>query len=180
MSVIHVFLDADPALAGNIPDVPVSNTGLTALGEAVATASTPFVDGDKGVSALVVRKNTAATLVNTDGDYSLLIVDEEGKLWVRDDAPTTPTLDGVTLESADTEYTRDLPNNVKSIMFRTRDDADIRYAYESGKVATGAVPYVTLRSGEVYNVERINLAAGAALYFASDTPGVYVEIEAWS
>ena len=39
-----------------------------------------FTDTDKGVLALTVRKDTAASLVNTDGDYSGLLVDDLGRL----------------------------------------------------------------------------------------------------
>ena len=37
---------------------------------------------DKGIMALAVRKDTAAALASTDGDYIPLIVDDTGQLWV--------------------------------------------------------------------------------------------------
>lgn len=43
---------------------------------------------DEGILALVVRKDTAASLAGTDGDYTGLIVDASGKLWVN--AALTP------------------------------------------------------------------------------------------
>jgi hypothetical protein len=42
----------------------------------------PHVSGDPGTAALVVRKDVAASLADTDGDYSLLIVDASGRLHV--------------------------------------------------------------------------------------------------
>ena len=44
---------------------------------------------DYGVPALVVRKNTAASLCTTDADYSMLIVDTNGRLHVIDPSTTT-------------------------------------------------------------------------------------------
>ena len=39
--------------------------------------------GDSGVMVLGVRKDTAAALAGTDGDYIPLIVDSSGRLWVQ-------------------------------------------------------------------------------------------------
>jgi hypothetical protein len=43
--------------------------------------------GDKGLMALAVRKDTAAALAGTDGDYIPLIVDATGQLYVKADVP---------------------------------------------------------------------------------------------
>ena len=40
------------------------------------------LDGDPGVQALAVRKDTGATIAGTDGDYSPLQVDSSGNLRV--------------------------------------------------------------------------------------------------
>lgn len=42
----------------------------------------PHVSGDRGTVALVVRKDTAASLSDLDGDYSLLQVDANGRLRI--------------------------------------------------------------------------------------------------
>lgn len=56
-----------------------SATNSTAL---IKTEDTAHASGDKGVMALVVRKDTAAALAGTDGDYAPLEVDASGRLWV--------------------------------------------------------------------------------------------------
>lgn len=53
-----------------------AGTALLAKAEDAAHTS-----GDEGILALVVRKDTAASLAGTDGDYSGLIVDSIGRLW---------------------------------------------------------------------------------------------------
>lgn len=45
--------------------------------------------GDSGIPVLVVRKDTAATLAGTDGDYTLLIVDANGRLHTLDNTGAT-------------------------------------------------------------------------------------------
>lgn len=42
----------------------------------------PHISGAKGTAALVVRKDTGATLADTDGDYTLLQVDASGNLRI--------------------------------------------------------------------------------------------------
>ena len=50
----------------------------------------PHASGDGGVLALVVRKDTAAALAGTDGDYIPLTVDSTGRLWVNGSGVTQP------------------------------------------------------------------------------------------
>jgi len=47
--------------------------------------------GEKGFAAMVVRKDTAAALCDTDGDYTMLITDANGKLHVYDSGITDIT-----------------------------------------------------------------------------------------
>lgn len=49
--------------------------------------------GDTGTLALVVRKDTAATLAGTDGDYTGLIVDANGRLHVNASGAAVPITD---------------------------------------------------------------------------------------
>ena len=62
-----------------LPTTPIPGTGATDLGKAEDAAHT---SGDTGVMALVVRKDTAAALAGTDGDYAPLEVDASGRLHV--------------------------------------------------------------------------------------------------
>lgn len=73
-----------PANSGvDIGDVDVTSviagTGATNLGKAEDVAHTT---GDTGVMMLAVRKDTAAALATTDGDYIPLITDASGRLHV--------------------------------------------------------------------------------------------------
>lgn len=72
-----------PLLVGADGSVSVGalapGTGATALGKAEDAAHTT---GDTGVMLLAVRKDTAAALAGSDGDYIPVIVDANGRLHV--------------------------------------------------------------------------------------------------
>jgi len=68
-------------------------------GGAQYAEDTAHVTGDTGTLALVVRKDTAAQLAGTDGDYSGLVNDADGKLWVNAGGVTL-TMQGVAAHDA--------------------------------------------------------------------------------
>jgi hypothetical protein len=102
----------------------------------------------------------------------------------------TPTIQNVTLTSADTEYSLTLPDNTRAFSFQCRTAFDVRYAFETGKVATPTAPYATVKSGHWYNsMESMGnyTPAGDAttdydgtIYFAADEAGVIVELISWA
>ena len=57
--------------------------------------------GDKGIMALAVRKDTAAALAGTDGDYIPLIVDSTGRLHVNTGTTASTAAGDVANDSAD-------------------------------------------------------------------------------
>lgn len=91
---------------------------------------------------------------------------------------TTPTLYNLTLTSADTEYIQALPANTRALQFQCRTAYDVRYAFETGKVATPTAPYSTLKNPSVWYKE--NILTSGSLYLASSEAGVIAEIEAWA
>ena len=91
---------------------------------------------------------------------------------------TTPTVYNVTLTAADTEYSQALPANTKEFRFRCRTLFDCRFAWVTDKVATPAVPYLTLPAGSDY-ISDWNKLASQTLFLASAEAGVVVELECW-
>jgi len=85
----------------------------------------------------------------------------------------------VTLTNANTEYSQALPANCRKLILRCRTADTVRYAWTTGKVATPTAPYQTLKPNVDYSIDGIKIAS-AALYFASTTAGVVVEMEVWS
>jgi len=67
--------DVDVTTVGTI----TPGTAATSLGKAEDAAHS---SGDVGVMSLAVRKNTAASTSDTDGDYQPLITNTTGHLWV--------------------------------------------------------------------------------------------------
>lgn len=92
---------------------------------------------------------------------------------------TAPTIYNVTLTNADTEYSQQLPTNTARYDFQCRTGYNIRYAFETGKVATPTAPYMTLKAGGTFTSEFLPQAAGQqTVYLASDQAGAVVEIVA--
>ena len=85
------------------------------------------------------------------------------------------TLSIKTLTIADTEYSVALPSSTRELRFRCRTLYDIRYAWETGKVATPTDPYATVSAGLEYRSDKKDLT-GKILYLASSQAGVVVEI----
>jgi len=85
---INVLLGANSGV--DIGDVDVTSVipgvGATNLGKAEDAVHS---SGDVGVEILVVRNDTLATLVDTDGDYAPLQVDADGALYVTGSFATT-------------------------------------------------------------------------------------------
>jgi hypothetical protein len=59
-------------------------TAVQLIDDIVHDEDAVHTTGDSGAAMLVVRKDTAASLCDTDGDYTLLIVDANGYLHVKD------------------------------------------------------------------------------------------------
>ena len=78
--------------------------------------------------------------------------------------------------NANTEYSHAFPDNTKQFRARARTAYDVRYSWDSGKVATPIAPYSTLPAGlELYG-DAVNFTS-KTLYFATSTSGVIVEME---
>ena len=95
--------------------------------------------------------------------------------------PSTPTTHNITLSTANVEYSLVLTptNAIRTIAFRAREDADVRFAWESGKVAGPTEPYQTLKAGGEYIQSGLYITSPITLYFACGTGGVHVEVEVW-
>lgn len=91
---------------------------------------------------------------------------------------TTHALAAVSLAVKNTEYPYSLPTDTKAYQFQCRTEYDVRYAFESGKVASAVDPYWTLKAGDVIYKDHLVLAA-ATLCLGADTAGLKVEVEAW-
>jgi hypothetical protein len=101
---------------------------------------------------------------------------------------TTPTMDSITIAVINTEYSKALPANCKRFSFRSADVTDpdvpvagndVRYSFETGKVATPVLPYGLLEGGAVYSESGLLLTT-KTLYVAGTTAGNIVLLEMWS
>jgi len=114
-------------------------TGRADLGK---EEDAPHTSGDVGVMMLVVRKDTVGTLAATAGDYVPLIVDAEGKLWVRVDS--------------------DIEIGAVEIKNATTDDR--------ATVDTSGQLYVTLNDIQHDDTDKLAVSAYGKATNAGDTP----------
>lgn len=72
-----------PTGAATAANQSTGNTSLATVAGAVKLEDDVAASGDPGITALTVRRDTAATSAGTDGDYATLNTDNTGRLWVR-------------------------------------------------------------------------------------------------
>ena len=94
---------------------------------------------------------------------------------------STPTIYNIVMTLADTEYSQLLPDNTKRISANVQDGSsadNVRFAWETGKVATPTVPY--LKFPQNVQVEESDLKLTTkTLYFASSIAGKTIQIQVW-
>jgi hypothetical protein len=181
-------VDGNPVLAGGRYDEAAralddGDVGAIAIGEDGTVCVSGRIASDDAAGAYPVLIGGEVDLTpaaNLDNSAIMLKTDRYGRLQIAPALVVTET--NLTLTSADTEYSHLLQTTTRQVRFQCRTAYDVRYAYTTGKVATPAAPYQTLKSGTVRAIDGIGVAAGATrtLYFASAQAGVIVEIEEWS
>ena len=82
----------------------------------------------------------------------------------------------VAMATADTEYTQLLPDGTRIIEIKCQDGTAIRWAWETGKVATPTAPFHTLLTNDTKRLENVFLV-GKTIYLACDTTSKIAEIE---
>lgn len=92
--------------------------------------------------------------------------------------PLRVTTYNKTLTDANTEYSQALSLSCRHFTMQCRTAVDVRFAFETGKVATPTAPYATMKSGSVYSSpEKFEVPVGGlTVYLASGSAGVIVEI----
>lgn len=88
------LVDATGVLHGEANPVPVSAAALTSIDSYFKAEDSAAVDGDKGLPLLAMRQAADTTSTTTDGDYTLLKIDEEGRLKVSTKPASYPDITG--------------------------------------------------------------------------------------
>ncbi len=88
-----------------------------------------------------------------------------------------PVIYNVSIAASHFEYSQALPD-VHNLTFQCRSAFPIRYSFVTGKVGSLTSPYMTLKSGDVFNQHNINISS-TTLYIAATQSGIIVEIEKW-
>ena len=124
-------------------------------------------------------------MVDSDGNDVLIKVHDNGDgTWSQGsygaNTPGVPTPYNVTLTLANTEYSQALPANCRGFEFQARTEAEIRFAFTTGRVAGPVAPYLTLKAGDYYFSGPIAQEdVPSTIYLASAVAGTVVELIAW-
>lgn len=103
-------------------------------------------------------------------------------------ASTQPELASQVMASANTEYKVKIPAGTRLMRVRNRNAVDLRYAYETGKVAAPIEPFGTIKSGSTYETNLRGQVVGNAvsstettqvIYLASASADQVAELEFW-
>jgi hypothetical protein len=97
-----------------------------------------------------------------------------GRGVVKEKKPENIHIFNVDMALANIEYSQSLPSNTVSMTIQNRGDSDLRFSYNTGKVATSTVGFIVIKGGQAYYETTLNLS-GRTAYFASENPGT-VEI----
>ena len=114
-----------------------------------------------------------------------LVCNRDGYLAIRSiNTATVPFIYTVELTLANTEYSVALPTGTKQFSMQPRTMPDgsevtVRFAFETGKVATPTEPYATMKNGAPFNEYNL-YCEGITIYLASSTAGAVVEIVGWT
>ena len=160
LAVTGTFWQAtQPVSLASVPSHAVTNAGTFAVQENGAA-----------LTALQLIDNMIA------GNEAQVDIVDEGDL-VKE--ATTPTIYNVTMASADTEYSQALPANTKKFTVQCQGNYDVRFAFETGKVATPTAPYAIIKAGMNYYEDNLNLTT-KTLYFGCGTAAQVLEIVCWT
>ena len=129
------------------------------------------------MTTMWVRKDGVTDEVTNENPFPVELYGPDGQtLSATQPGPVYNT----TLTTADTQYSRSMPAGCRRFEFQCRTSSDVRFAFETGKVATPTAPYMTLKAGTAYDSGPVNQGgAPSTLFLASSTAGVVVEILSW-
>jgi len=131
-------------------------------------------DTDSTIDGLAVMGEGSGNTV-----YPLQLDSNKNLLVASGITAGTAYIYNITMTNANTEYSQALPTGTKRFTLQCRGTYDIRYAFETGKVATPTAPYMTLKAGMVYYEDDLNLTS-RTIYLACGTAGQVVEIICWT
>jgi len=118
-----------------------------------------------------------------DGTPQAIEVGPGGAVYVTDlpqNVLDNPIVYNVALALANTEYAQALPVGCRGFEFHCRTANDVRFAFETGRVAAPVAPYMTLPSGLWYYNLEVRFDVVWTLYLASAVAAVVAEIIAWT
>lgn len=161
------------AVQGDVPvtiaaAVAVTNAGLTALAGAVKVEDTAHVTGDAGIPMFGIRSSTDVVSADADGDYTLLKLDEEGRLKVASKPASYADITGditaiqatIGTPVAGGTVEGDVSRASNLMVFCTGTFAGVNCTFEGSLEASGATNWFGIQAVRS-NANTIELVTGA-------------------
>lgn len=123
---------------GKLHVVDSATTGIApAILDITKTEDAAHVSGDKGIMSLVVRKDTAASLASTDGDYAPLQVNASGALRTETASAASRNTTTISNNYSGTALTGNLAQNVASSAIDMNEYAHLSFVIISNSGSDG-------------------------------------------
>lgn len=138
------------------------------LDSAIKAEDAPHVSGDNGIPALAIRSSSDTVTTDMDGDYTLLKVDEEGRLKVSSKPASYPDITGDITAVQATSGTPVVGGTVQGdvsrasnvMMFCTGTFAGMNCTFEGSLEASGDTNWFTIQAVRS-NANTIETTTGA-------------------
>ena len=146
----------------------IANASLAVLESAVHEEDSPHVSGERGIPFLALRSLVDSTTTDNDGDYTLLKVDEEGRLKVASKPASYPDITGditavqatIGTPVAGGTVSGDVSRASNVMMFCTGTFAGVNVTFEGSLEASGDTNWFGLQAVRT-NANTIETTTGA-------------------
>lgn len=151
-----------------LPTGAATETTLSAIDGYFKAEDNPHVSGDKGIPALVLRSLSDVVTTDADGDYTLLKVDEEGRLKVSSKPASYPDITGditaiqatIGTPVAGGTVEGDVSRASNIMAFCTGTFAGVNCTFEGSLESSGATNWFAIQAVRS-NANTIELVTGA-------------------
>lgn len=92
----------------------------------------------------------------------------------------TPTLTTLTLTASGTGYSFTMPAGAYAFSIQARTAVDVLMGLNKADVESGGSPYITIKSGTVFNSPEMFRSMATTLWFSAGSNSIVLEILTWA
>ena len=157
---LYINSDKEIKVKINTNDVISTNGKFYISGTAITTIH--ITTTEDTVITIIGSTNSDTDVKSSDGTSS-----------------SSPIIYNIKMDNVDTEYSQILADGTKKLEIKCRELKELRFAFESGKVAGSDNPYSTLSADETIWEDDLNLN-NTIIYLACSIAGQTAEVKVWT